>query len=158
MSRKRVPIFCCVVVAAVIASAVWWKERSPFGSGPIDVAELGKFDLDQANGVDADIPRPIRELNGRRITLLGEMWQPMLKEGTDADVEAFDLAKLDHSSSWQSLRVQDFVLCRVPPERKIAYYPNAVQVTGTLQVGIQKDNGRIFTAFTMDVDSVQPTP
>ena len=76
MSRRTSAISFSVLLL-LSASAVWWATRPAFGSGRSDVAELGKFNLDQISGVDADIAAATRQLDGRKITLLGEMFRPL---------------------------------------------------------------------------------
>jgi hypothetical protein len=158
MSRRAILIFCCVL-SLVIGTAAWWASRPKFGAGSVDVAELGKFELDQVNGVDADIPERIRRLDGQRVILLGEMWEPMSRDGSDAGVAAFDLMR-PAETYWGTPppHVQRHVRCRVPAGRRVEYYPNTVQTIGVLHVGVMRDNGRISSVFRMDVESIQPAP
>jgi hypothetical protein len=158
MSRKAILIISCWILAMAIGSALWWLHRSPLDSGPIDVAALGNFSLDQINGVDTDVPQSIRELGGKRVALLGEMWQAFSAPDSDVNVQGFDLTRLSRSSPSPAPKVQDFIRGMVPSNRVANYFENDVLVTGTLRVGIHRDSGRISSVFTMDVETVQPAP
>jgi len=157
ISRKAVLVITGFILMAAVCLTIWWH-RPPFGSGPIDAASICSFMLDQVNGVDADIPQSIRELDGKRVTLLGEMWQPMSSDDGNENVTGFDLMKFTAYHDYQVPQVQQFVRCKVRPDRKATYYPNTVKVTGVLHVGIQRDGGRISSVFTMDVERVQAEP
>jgi hypothetical protein len=157
MSRRALILFCLILVV-ILSSAIWWAARPPFGSGPIDVASLGSFTLDQANGKDADIPPAIRGLDGRRVTLLGEMWQPY-SDGNGENVQGFDLERIDQSRGFPvPPHVQAFVRCRISPGRVVTYYPGSVEATGVLHVAVQNDAGRVSSVFRMDVEQVQAEP
>jgi hypothetical protein len=158
MSRRAIATSICLAIFVASGSAFFWLHHSRFGSGPIDVATLGNFTLDQINGVDADIPQPIRELDGTHVTLLGEMWQPLSNGDGNENVSGFDLTRLAAYHDYQVPQVQQFIRCTVPPNRKALYYPNTVEVTGILHVGIEKDAVRVSSVFRLDVEQVQPKP
>jgi hypothetical protein len=155
MSRNVVLIITGLILTATVCLAVWWAHRSPFGSSPMDVASLGNFTLDQVKGADADIPQSVRELDGKRIILLGEMWQPMSND--NVNVSDFDLMRFAAFHDYQVPQVQQFVRCKVSSSRKVTYCPNTVTVTGVLHVGIERDGGRISSVLTMEVERVEAT-
>src|SRR5690349_11794493 len=42
----------------------------------VDLKSISLFPLDQQNGATADIPERIRQLDGKKVVLTGEMWAP----------------------------------------------------------------------------------
>ena len=127
------------------------------GYTEVDLKAMSTFGFDQNNGTIDDIPQKWRDLDGQKVVMYGEIWQPLT--AGDGRVGAFDLcysiAKCCFSGPPQ---VQHFVKCRVMPDRVAYPYPNLVKVTGTLHVNVVRDGegGKISQVYAMDVVSVEP--
>jgi hypothetical protein len=121
----------------------------------VDLKAMSSFDMDQVHGVTSDIPRPYRELDGKRVLLAGEIWAP------DSAANQLDHFQLCYSISRCCFMgpplVQHFVGATVSGGRTINYAPGIVNVIGTLHVGVQRgDNGQVASVYRIDVDRVDP--
>ena len=115
--------------------------------------ELSRFAIDQSNGTLSDVPAWIRELDGRGVHLVGEMWVPT---GPADGVQQFDLTDVERQRHrpHQPPLVQQFIMCR--STTTLPYYPNVVRVTGVLHVSVQRDGDRIASLYQCDVLKVEP--
>jgi hypothetical protein len=127
------------------------------GFKEVDLKAMSNFPLDQVRGTNEDIPKKWRDLEGQKVVLYGEMWQPF--DAGDGTVKSFDLcysiAKCCFSGPPQ---VQHFVKARVRPNRKVYYYSNLVKVVGVLHVNVvqDKDAGKISEVYQLDVEDIEP--
>jgi hypothetical protein len=117
----------------------------------IDLDAMGKFDLDQQSGTINDIPWRFRELDGQHVILQGFMWAPASDSG---EVTNFQLVYNITGNSFHPPLVQARVFCTVAGGKSAPYYADVVEVTGTLHVGIDREDGKIISVYTMDVESV----
>jgi hypothetical protein len=126
------------------------------GFKQVDLKAMSSFPLDQVNGRLEDIPKKWRDLDGQKVILYGEMWQPLA--ASDNDVKAFDLCYSITKCCFNGPpQVQHFVRSRVVPGRSLSYYPNLVKVTGTLHVHVTQDAGRVGSVYQLDVENIEPT-
>jgi hypothetical protein len=127
------------------------------GLTQVDLKAMSSFPLDQQNGTINDIPEQWRKLDGKRVVLYGEMWQPM--SASNNDVATFDLcysiAKCCFSGPPQ---VQHFVRSKVIPGKSLEAYPNLVKVVGTLHVKVIRDDAasKLSSVYQLDVEDIQP--
>src|SRR4051794_8010963 len=127
------------------------------GFKQVDLKAMSLFSFDQENGTIDTIPKKWRDLDGQKVVLYGEIWQPLT--AGDGRLGGFDLcysiAKCCFTGPPQ---VQHFVKCRVVPDRVAYPYPNLVKVTGTLRVKVVRDNeaGKVGQVYGMDVEAVEP--
>ena len=160
MSRRRIAVALGGLILIGIVLGVWLMRRPKFGEGPIDVETLCQFELDPVKGSLRDVPARIRQLDGRRVTIRGEMWEPM-SNGNDW-VTRFDMTSLSAFREYQVPRVQDYVKCIVDPERRLSYYSDQVEATGIFHAAVRRDSedrpDQIASVFTMDVDAINETP
>jgi hypothetical protein len=56
----------------------------------------------------------------------------------------------------QPPQVQHTIVCGTPKGKAVSYYPDEIQVEGTLTVKEKKEDGFIVSIFEMDVSSVKP--
>ncbi len=126
------------------------------GYKQVDLKAMSSFNFDQANGNLNDIPEKWRDLNGQKVVLYGEMWQPY---SANNEVAGFDLcysiAKCCFSGPPQ---VQHFVQSKVTNGKSVEAYDGLVKVTGTLRVDVKKDReaGKVVSVYQLDCDSVEP--
>jgi len=121
----------------------------------VDLKAISLFEMDQANATDESIPRQFRALDGQRVLLIGEMYQPFF--AGDGEVSKFDLVySIAKCCVTASPKIQHFVKAAVMPGRRCSTYSGLVKVIGTFHVGVQKAGGRVSSIYRIDVESVQP--
>ena len=49
----------------------------------VSLRAMSDFDMDQVNGATDDIPKPFRDLDGKRVMLAGQMWSPFGAAGLE---------------------------------------------------------------------------
>jgi hypothetical protein len=161
----RMIIFAAVVLVLVGFPVYVYLESAitggikDVGNGfkEVDLKAMSNFPFDQNRGTIEDIPKKWRELDGQKVVLYGEMWQPF--EAGDGRVRSFDLcysiAKCCFSGPPQ---VQHFVKANVAPGREVYAYPNLVKVVGVLHVNVvyDKDAGKVSQVYQLEVQDVQP--
>jgi hypothetical protein len=120
----------------------------------VNLKSMSTFTLDQTDGKLEDIPQQWRELDGKRVILRGEMWQPT---GAGSDVETFDLCYSIAKCCFSGPPlVQHFVKSRAVAGKNLAYYEGPVETRGILHVKVVKDAGRVASIYQFDVDSIKP--
>lgn len=125
------------------------------GSFEVDLKAMSLFPFDQNAGKTEDVPERFRALNGKKVTLIGEMWAP---NASSDRVGSFDLvysiAKCCFSGPPQ---VQHFVKS-TPTQTGTAlpFYSGLVRVTGTLTVDVQRDADKVSSVYRLSVDQIDP--
>jgi hypothetical protein len=123
----------------------------------VNLKAMSTFDMDQTNGRITDVPNKFRDLEGKRVALIGEMWAP--KDAGDGSLNYFQLvySKTKCCFSGPPL-AQHFVDGNVLPGANAYYDPNGmVRVWGTLHVKLRRDadSGVIKSVYAVDVDKVE---
>ena len=115
---------------------------------------MSTFAFDQANGTIGDVPEKWRQLDGKKVILYGEMWEPQGAGPTVSDFQlVYSIAKCCFSGPPQ---IQHFVHSRAMPDAKLGYYEGTVEVKGVLHVDVKKDQGRVASVYQLDVESIEP--
>lgn len=126
------------------------------GFKDVDLRWLSDFEVDQQLATDADIPADRRALDGKRVLLRGEMYKPDAWQGP---VKHFTLVfSITKCCVTSAPKIQHFVRSTVVDGGSGNAYPDqAVEVMGTLHVGVQrdKDSGKILSIYRLDVESVK---
>jgi hypothetical protein len=125
------------------------------GYKQVDLKAMSSFPFDQSNGTIDDIPQIWRDLDGKKVILYGEMWNPTSagdKLGTFELV--YSIAKCCFNGPPQ---IQHFVQSKVVDDGKADYYDGLVKVTGTLHVDVKKAGGKVVSVYQLYVDSVEPS-
>jgi hypothetical protein len=119
----------------------------------VDLKALSSFEMDQDNGTDADIPRRYRELDGKRVLLVGQMWDPYTADGK---IRAFTLVYSISNCCFNGPpKVQHFIQATLPPGKDVDTNSNDfVDVVGTLHVGVQSAEGHVQSVYRLDVEKV----
>ena len=121
----------------------------------VDLRAMSDFSLDQLNGRTEDIPKPYRELDGKRVTLVGQMWSPNTSAGK---VTRFDLVYSINSCCFSGPpKVQHFVHATTNDTEPVALRTGLVNVTGRLHVGVERDSGGLVSVYRIDVEDVKPS-
>jgi len=120
----------------------------------VDLKSLGSFPFDPVQDDDTSIPARWRELNGKKVALVGEMYAG----GSAAPrVPAFQLVySIQKCCFGGPPRVQERVFVKAPPGEGVTYYYQPVKAVGTLHVGTRRVDGQVVSVFEMDVDKVEP--
>jgi len=119
----------------------------------VDMKAMSDFNLDQANGNTADIPRVYRDLDGKRVMLAGEMYSP---DTADGPVNRFALVySIQNCCFLGPPKVQHFVKATVPPGKGVDYLRGVVDVIGTLHVGVERSGGQVESVYRLDVERVR---
>ena len=161
----RILVFVAVIVLPIAMLFCWWLNE--FISGGIhdygaykevDLKAMSSFDMDQMNATMPDIPEKWRQLEGKKVLMLGEMWAPNYA-GDSAKLSYFQLvySKTKCCFSGPPL-AQHFVDGYVAKGTRAYYYEEPVKVLGTLHVYVRKDpaSGVIKSIYHVDVDKVSP--
>ena len=124
------------------------------GYTQVDLKAMSTFAFDQADGTINDVPEKWRQLDGKKVILHGEMWEPMGAGPHVTDFQlVYSIAKCCFSGPPQ---IQHFVHSRALPDAKLAYYEGTVEVRGILHVDVKQDQGRVTSVYQLDVESVKP--
>jgi hypothetical protein len=162
--RRRLRLAIALVLlgpAVACLPSCWWPPRP----GPtLDLRTFASFPFDGRLGTIADVPAALRQLDGRRATVVGYAylgWAAATGGGPCQLVGGFD-GRLYRGPPM----VQDRVFATVVPGRAgaaAAAVLNAsasrivVESTGVFHVGVEHDDaGNINSVFRLDVDSVRP--
>ncbi|MDP9174933.1 MAG: hypothetical protein M3O30_13875 [Planctomycetota bacterium] len=159
----RIVIFAAVVILPIAGMFYVWVNETitggihNFGSySEVDLKAMSTFDMDQTNATKQDIPEKWRQLEGKSVMMIGEMWAP--KDAGDGKLSYFQLvySKTKCCFSGPPL-AQHFVDGNVNKGVNSYYYDTPVKVWGKLHVYIRKDpDGVIKSIYHVDVDKVEP--
>ncbi len=161
MLNARFIMFLLVVLALVgypiyiyIDSVVSGGIKDRGGYKEVDLKAMSLFPFDQINGTLEDIPEKWRALDGQKVIVEGEMWQPF---SAGNQVRGFELVYSIAKCCFQGPpQIQHFVQSRVPFGNSVGYYSGPVRVKGTLHVKVIKDETRITGVYHLEVESVEP--
>jgi hypothetical protein len=121
----------------------------------VNLKAMSNFDMDQSNGTEADVPARFRALDGSRVALDGEMWNP-----TDAgdSVKYFQLVYSIAKCCFNGPPLaQHFVDSNVIPGHSVDFYRGTmVRVWGTMHIRFRREAGVIKSVYQVDVDEVDP--
>jgi hypothetical protein len=161
----RIVIFVGLVVAVVgIPFYIWLDETITGGIHKmgtyfdVNLKAMSTFDMDQQNATMDDIPLQWRNLEGKDIVTVGEMWAP--STASDDSLIYFQLvySKTKCCFSGPPL-AQHFVDGDVVPGAKVYEDDiHPVKVWGKLHVYVKKDptTGVIKSIYHVDVSKVEP--
>jgi hypothetical protein len=120
----------------------------------VDLKAMSSFELDQNSGVITDVPQKWRDLDGQKVILHGEMWQPT---SANNEVAGFDLCYSIAKCCFSGPpKVQHFVKSKVQQGKSVGYYDGQVEVKGKLHVDVKNDAGKLTSVYQLDVESVEP--
>ncbi len=120
----------------------------------VDLKNLGNFPFDEDRDTINDVPKRWRELDGKRVMLVGEMFS---REMSGPTLDRFELVYSVQKCCFNGPpRVQERVFAAMPKGKETSFYGGNVRVIGTLHVNDKKDAGRTVSLYTLVVDSISP--
>jgi len=118
----------------------------------VDLKALSSFEMDQDAGTTQDIPLRYRQLDGKRVLLVGQMWDPYVADGK---IRIFTLVYSISNCCFNGPpKIQHFIQATVPPGQAVEYSPDFVDVVGTLHVGVESAAGHVQSVYRIDVEKV----
>jgi hypothetical protein len=125
----------------------------------LNLKSMSLFEMDQKNGRDEDIPSKWRAMDGKKVVLIGEVWQPdsVGPQGAHNFQLCYSIANCCFGGP---KKLQHFVMASVPTDHDgvQAITGASARVEGILHVGIQRDPelGTPISVYRLDVTSVAP--
>jgi hypothetical protein len=118
----------------------------------VDLKALSNFEMDQDNGTTQDIPLRYRQLDGKRVLLVGQMWDPYTADG---QIRTFTLVYSISNCCFNGPpKIQHFIQAMVPAGQTVDYSPDFVDVVGTLHVGVETAEGHVQSVYRIDVEKL----
>jgi hypothetical protein len=117
----------------------------------MSIPELGNFEYDAEKG--GNIPKDVTELGGSKIRVHGFMI-PM--DQADRITRFALVPSLFACCFGQPPQIQHTIVVQCPEGKAVSYFPDEINVEGTLKVNEKKEDGFIVSIFEMDVSSVKP--
>ncbi len=118
----------------------------------VDLKAMSNFEMDQDAGTTQDIPLRYRQLDGKRVLLTGQMYEPYVANG---NIRSFTLVYSITNCCFNGPpKIQHFVAASVLPGHEAEYSSDFVDVVGTLHVGVQSAAGHVQSVYRIDVEKV----
>ena len=130
-------------------------ENAGNGMKKVDLKSLGNFPFDDKNSTINDIPQRWRDLDGQKVILEGFIAPPTNSAAYDVNNFQFvyNVAKCCFGGP---PLVQERVFTVVPNGGTIPFDSSMLRCTGTLHVGVKKDEaGTTKAVFIMDLAKVE---
>lgn len=123
----------------------------------VELKAMSNFEMDQQRGTLADVPQRFRDLNGKKVLLIGEV-APLGNTAGDKVKEfqlCYSVAKCCFGGP---PKVQHFVLCRGRDGKMMPNYLGVpqVKVYGTLHINPIHEGDAISSLFQMDIERIEP--
>jgi hypothetical protein len=151
MNRRPMKI-CLALVLTAIALVAWnWDVFSLYQN--VDLKAMGSFPLSPEAGTINDVPARFRTLDGRRVRVVGFVYDSSSKDSPTR----FQLA-LPVGNSHTPPKVQERVFASMPAGRS-AQFPNGLaELYGTLHVKVKHEpsDDVITSLYELDVESIGP--
>src|SRR2546421_6409092 len=123
----------------------------------VELKAMSNFEMDQQRGTLADVPQRFRDLDGKKVLLVGEV-APVGDMAGDK-VKQFSLCySVAKCCFGGPPKVQHFVLCRSRDGKMMPNYLGVQQVKifGTLRINPVHEGDAISSLFQMDVERIEP--
>ncbi|HEY1921716.1 MAG TPA: hypothetical protein VGG44_03035 [Tepidisphaeraceae bacterium] len=118
----------------------------------VDLKAMSSFEMDQDVGTNEDVPQRYRQLDGKRVLLTGQIYDPDVADG---NIHTFTLVYSIANCCFNGPpKVQHFVAASVIPGHEARYSSDLVDVVGTLHVGVQSAAGHVQSVYRIDVEKV----
>jgi hypothetical protein len=115
------------------------------------IKELGNFDYDAEKG--GNIPEDVKALSGSKLKVKGFM-VPM--DQADSITQFALVPSLFGCCYGQPPQLQHTIIVNCPKGKSVSYFPDEIEVSGTLKVDEKKDEGFIVSIFEVECSSVKP--
>jgi hypothetical protein len=118
----------------------------------VDLKAMSSFEMDQDAGTTEDIPLQYRQLDGKRVLLTGQMYEPYETAGK---IRTFTLVYSITNCCFNGPpKVQHYVAASVLRGHDAEYSSDLVDVVGTLHVGVESAEGHVKSVYRIDVEKV----
>ena len=123
----------------------------------VELKAMSNFDMDQRLGTVEDVQPEYRQLDGKKVLLVGQISPTGFSAGPKTDKFQICYSVANCCFGGQ-LKAQHFVSCRAPKGKLLNNYESStnVSVMGTLHIKVIREGGIVSSIFQMDVDSVEP--
>jgi hypothetical protein len=119
----------------------------------VDLKHLSTFDFDQRYGKLEDVPRQWRELEGKKVVLVGEIAPTTF---ATRGLNEFDLVySVSKCCFTGAPQVQHFINARLPAGQKMEYVSGPVKVQGILHVNVVREQDRVSSVYQLDVQGIE---
>ena len=122
----------------------------------VNLKSLSTFPFDQRNGRLEDVPEKWRDLDGKTVEVVGQMWAPDQIRGPVSD---FDLVySIVDCCFVGEPQIQHFVQATAPQADEVRLYGqnDFIRVRGKLRVDVTRDDrGNITGVYHLDVEDVE---
>jgi hypothetical protein len=138
-----------------VDSAVSGGIKSYGNYSEVDLKSMGNFPFDGTNGTINDVPAKWRELDGKRILLQGEVWDP---NEAGQYMTNFQLVySIQKCCFGGPPKVQERVFVHIPQGMQVDNLSGSfAKITGTLHIKAEKDAGNVASLYTLVADKVEP--
>jgi hypothetical protein len=159
----RIVVFAAVVGTLIGVPFYIWADEVITGGihnhgdyKEVNLKAMSTFDMDQVNGSMDDIPKKFRDLEGQKVMMIGEMWNP-ISAGEDK-LAYFVLVYSKTKCCFNGPPLaQHFVDGNVVNGATVYYFDTPVKAWGTMHVYIRKDTGGVIKSiYHVDIDKVEP--
>ena len=133
-------VLLTLLFSSVFATAVGDPEDVAF-------ARLSNFDYEEGKA----LPKKITKLDGTRVTISGFMEN---EDGSKDDSQYFVLVN-DACGCEGTPDLNEMIFCAMPDGEETGMKVGVVEVTGTLYVGEEKEDGVVVTLYTMSVETLK---
>lgn len=117
----------------------------------MNIKDLGNFDYDAEKG--GNIPADVKALSGSKMKIKGFM-VPM--DQADSITQFALVPSLFGCCYGQPPQLQHTIIVNCPKGKSVSYFPDEIEVNGTLKVDEKKDEGFIVSIFEIECQSVKP--
>ena len=118
-----------------------------------DLKAMSDFPFDQNNGTIDDIPQKWRQLDGKTVQVIGQIWAPDSASPALTHFQlCYSIAKCCFNGPPQ---IQHFVQARAA-KGYVYYSDGLVRVTGVLHVKVKNEGGKVTQVYAMDVENAEP--
>jgi hypothetical protein len=125
----------------------------------VNLKALGQFDFEPTGGTVADVPSQYRGLDGQKVLLEGEIYDP---QEAGKDITEFQLVySIQKCCFGGPPRVQERVFCTVPSGKLQYQYGVYHKVFGTLHVTLKREklkDGRTEVVEVYHLDAIHAEP
>ncbi len=107
--------------------------------------------------VGGRVPAQFRALDGKCITIVGDLWQPTGLPATAGDLMTrFELSDIFAMRGHRAPTAQEFVHCHA--SKPLKYHDDRVEVTGIFHVHALYSSGQLASIYQMDAEELSIAP
>jgi hypothetical protein len=121
-----------------------------------DIKAMSLFEMDQTSATMEDVPQQWRNLDGKRVQLIGQPWE--VHSAVDGGVHDFQLCYSIAKCCFSGPpKVQHFIDCTAVAANGVDVPPtDMIKCYGILHVKIIHDGGKIKSLYQLSLDNVEP--